>query len=392
MIKTVVAILAIAMQAINGSSVSVVAAEGAATADAVVHTVMVNISARNLSVPDSEYLAAMRAAGLENAEIPTLGSEASLIRGIISNATPGKLAALQRTADSFVGAHNGALVNIVFVGAAAECAAIEAQARERAIAALLRDARQKAQQAALTLGAPSGIEESGGCPVPGPIGGASVIDANTLKMEVTVKENADFTPSAHANEQVSVHGVGAGDAVVHNVKLRMFVSRLAATDDEILAAMRSAGVGGGTLGLPTFANGQPAPVTSATTIMRGSIDDATPDRLRTVRVALDAFVNAHQGTVTNVIFYGSSAECPAIEARARAIALSDARRRAASTGAVLFHRTALSGPLGVSETGGCPTSGDLGGAVSVSPVTMKMRITITENVTFDVLPSEAKGS
>lgn len=166
------------------------------------------------------------------------------------------------------------------------------------------------------------IDESGGCPLAGGIGGAFAIDPASLTMQVTIKESVTSpldAQSAAALGTVAVRGVGGSEGLVHNVKIRVFARDIDATNDDILAALRAAGVRN-----PDFG---PA-VKDAPFVLRGSIDNATPSSIAAVRRAIETFVTAHKGVIGSVVYYGSSEECPAIEARARAAAMEDAHRRA----------------------------------------------------------------
>jgi len=370
----IVAAVAIGLQASAPAAMSGITVEGTGTADAVVHVVKVSLYARALNVDEGEYLRAMRTAGLTDPVIPAHLPDGSVtLRGTFSDATAARLEAVRLAAEAFVTAHGGVLTQTQFVGAADECPAIEARARVNAA----DDARGKMQaeeaRAGVRSGPPVSINESGGCPLPGEIGGASLIDPVSLKMQVTVKEavTSAVGEQSAAAPVVSVRGVGGSEGAVHNVKIRVFARDIGATNDDILAALRAAGVRN-----PDFG----AAVKNAPLVLRGSIDNATPASIAAVSRAIDTFVTAHNGVIGSVAYYGSSEECPAIEVRARAVAMEDALRRARA--AATLAGGSVGAPIAVNESGGCPQLGPQGGAMTMNPYTMNMRITIAENVTY----------
>jgi hypothetical protein len=151
-------------------------------------------------------LAAMRAAGIDDAVIGPVGSNISLsgqngsgatsLRGTVRDVTPAKLERIAQAAASYVRSHPGSAVeNVNFAPRLDDCIPHEQTAR----AAALTDARRKAQAVAdlagVTIEGVLSVGESGGCPVSSepPFGNSGPFDISTLTTTVTVFENVTYS-------------------------------------------------------------------------------------------------------------------------------------------------------------------------------------------------------
>ena len=84
------------------------------------------------------------------------------------------------------------VTGVHYFGLAADCPAIEARAREAALADARRRAEAIATNGSVRLGERTTVVEGGGCPRPGPFGGAYAIDTETLSMSVPVSETVTY--------------------------------------------------------------------------------------------------------------------------------------------------------------------------------------------------------
>jgi uncharacterized protein YggE len=114
-------------------------------------------------------------------------------RGRILNAAPARLRDAQSAISSFAGGHPSmGVIRITFYGPSTACAEIEQRARDAAFT----DARHRGEEIAAEnhehLGAQLAATETGGCPPPGPFGGAFAIDAATMIMRVPVAETVTY--------------------------------------------------------------------------------------------------------------------------------------------------------------------------------------------------------
>jgi Protein of unknown function (DUF541) len=145
-------------------------------------------------------LAAMRAAGIDDAAVGPVGSQlyasnATTLRGTIRDVSRAKLDRIAQAAAAYVRAHPGvSLDNVNFFPHADDCPAQEQAARAAAIA----DARRKAQAlAALADVTIEGVlavnENSVGCPIGDqPFGGAVSFDVTTLTASIGMSESVTF--------------------------------------------------------------------------------------------------------------------------------------------------------------------------------------------------------
>ncbi|BDE07299.1 hypothetical protein WPS_25750 [Vulcanimicrobium alpinum] len=156
---------------------------------------------------DDSVLAAMKAAGIDDAAVGIPGPQISLgpnqptqLRGTIRNASPAKLASIARAASAYVQSHPGTAIDgVQFFARLDDCAMVEQTAR----AAALADARRKAQaiaaSASVGLGSVAGVVETGGCASDGsPLdpSGRQYVDVDTLTARVSVVESVTFAIAA----------------------------------------------------------------------------------------------------------------------------------------------------------------------------------------------------
>jgi Protein of unknown function (DUF541) len=176
---------------------------------------------------------------------------------------------------------------------------------------------------------------------------------------------------------ISVTGSGAGDIVARTINILAFVRGGNTKDADILAAMRAAGIDN-----PTISAGNSFVTANSPTQLRGTIHNATRERLDAIGRAAGAYVVTHPGTaIDSVQFLGVAADCSAVEERAREAAFAEAQRRAKAIAAIAG--VVIGQPLSVNESGGC-FSGNSGGT-AVDAQTLEMHITVYEYVTFSIV-------
>jgi uncharacterized protein len=152
---------------------------------------------------DAAVLAAMRAAGIEDAAIGPSGSQLYLnngapttVRGTIRDVSDAKLKRVALAAADYVRTHPGTTIdNIGFSPRLDDCAQLEQTARVAAFADARRRAIAVAAAAGVGLGEVMNVSENGGCPSdsdlanPGP---QQPLDLATLTTTVSVFENVTF--------------------------------------------------------------------------------------------------------------------------------------------------------------------------------------------------------
>jgi uncharacterized protein YggE len=174
---------------------------------------------------------------------------------------------------------------------------------------------------------------------------------------------------------ITATGHGIANAVVTTALVRVVAGGVA-DESGLVEAIRAAGVEN-----PVAERGRPRPDGVALLGIRGRVSDATHARLDAVAAAVTRYGKTHSGTsIVDIRFYGTAADCPAIEQRAREAALADARRRARAIAET--NSTPLGAQLAVAETGGCPRVGPSGGAFAIDVATMSMRVVVEQTVTF----------
>jgi hypothetical protein len=165
---------------------------------AIAHDVNVAVYVRGGAGTDTEVLAAMRAAGIEN---PTVSSSGNIVnanssvalRGAIRDISHEKIDAISKAAIAFIMKHPGTNIDSVsFYGASVDCPAVEANARVVAFAEAQRRARAIAALAGVKVGLPTSVTESGGCMTSGQTSNFPV-DPQTFMMRVIVYENITYS-------------------------------------------------------------------------------------------------------------------------------------------------------------------------------------------------------
>jgi hypothetical protein len=168
------------------------------TSEALAHDVNVVVYVRGGTGTDTEAIAAMRAAGIENPTVTSpsyiVNANSSLaLRGTIRNVSHEKLDAIGKAAFAFAIAHPGTNIDSVqFFGTSMDCPAVETQARVAAFAEAQRRARAIAALAGVKIGTPTSVTENGGCITNGQTSNFPV-DAVTFLMRVTVNENITYS-------------------------------------------------------------------------------------------------------------------------------------------------------------------------------------------------------
>jgi uncharacterized protein YggE len=177
---------------------------------------------------------------------------------------------------------------------------------------------------------------------------------------------------------ITVRGAASDAGVVRVAAVNVYVRGIEGNQDEWISVMRAAGVEN-----PVVVAGAVQGAPRATHTLRGTLGPATPANLMAIQAAVMTFAKTNAGAeLIGVYFFGDNTECPAIEERARAGALADARRRAQAIAAVAH--VSLGAPVVVDESGGCPRTGPAGGGYVVDPRTMTTRIPVVETVTFAI--------
>ena len=118
-------------------------------------------------------------------------------------------------------------------------------------------------------------------------------------------------------------------------------------------------------------------------LLHGHANAPSRATIDAVSRAAAAFEASHpEMGISELSFYGLASECPAIEQRARAAALDDARQRAEEIAATSnAHAGALTADV---ESGGCQRPGPFGGVLPIDPLTLTMRVSVQEVVTFGI--------
>jgi len=188
---------------------------------------------------------------------------------------------------------------------------------------------------------------------------------------------------------ITVVGTASAEGPAHTVRVSMNVRGIENIEDELLSAMRSAGVTDGAYTANQFGQvGAGVPRT-----LRGTVRDATRERLAAVDRATQSFAATHRGVTFDLVqYFGDSGDCPAIEARARLAAFDDAKRRAGAI--ATLSGVGVGAATSVSESGGCPALGQPVGfapngfpnsAFPIDPQTLMMRVNMTESITFELV-------
>ena len=170
------------------------------------------------------------------------------------------------------------------------------------------------------------------------------------------------------------------------VKTLQFIATTRGNTDEaaVLAAMRAAGIvdpSMGPLGSSVSAN-QP-------TMLRGTIPNATEQKLEHVASAAAEYVRQHPGTtIDSVTFAAKLDDCGAAEQGARTAAFAEARRRGDAIAALAG--LVIDGVQSVNEFGGCPaTDGPQAGPSGpIDLATLTTTIGVTETITYAVSAAE----
>ncbi len=149
-------------------------------------------------------LAAMRAAGIEDAAVGPIGAQVSngnqtLLRGIVRDVSRAKLDRINEAAAAYVRAHPGASVdNVNFSARVDDCSGPEQTARTAAFAEVRRKAQAIAALAGVALDGIAAVNETGGCPVSqdNPFVNAGLpLELATLTATVSVSETVTFAVS-----------------------------------------------------------------------------------------------------------------------------------------------------------------------------------------------------
>lgn len=156
---------------------------------------------------EAAALAAMRAAGIDDAVIGPPGSQISngtqsMLRGTVRDVTRAKLERIALAGADFMRTHPGITMDGVNVFPATEgCSVHEQAAREAAFADARRKAQAIAALAGLTLDGIAAVNEVGGCPNAGDpptfgYGPSGPFDLATLTASISVTESITFAVSA----------------------------------------------------------------------------------------------------------------------------------------------------------------------------------------------------
>jgi uncharacterized protein YggE len=179
------------------------------------------------------------------------------------------------------------------------------------------------------------------------------------------------TQAGAPQDAIRVTGLGTATGTVDSAIVRV---GLRGFDDpsELVAGLRSAGVADAMS--DRTANGW---------LLHGHANALSRTTIDAVSRVAAAFGARHQQMeISEISFYGLASACPAIEQRARAAALDDARQRAEEIAATSnAHAGVLTADV---ESGGCQRPGPLGGVLPIDPLTLTMRVSVQEVVTFGI--------
>ncbi|HEY4440170.1 MAG TPA: SIMPL domain-containing protein [Candidatus Elarobacter sp.] len=219
-----------------------------------------------------------------------------------------------------------------------------------------------------------------------------------MKTRIAIAVLVLFPLAAGAQVPVPVRqpvtGPAAGITVLGRASVRVPVrtvrflayARGIADEQDVLSAMRSAGVEDPILGPGGFGNGS-----NGQTLVRGTITGASRAKLERIAAAAADYVRAHPGlALDNVQFAPRLDDCATFEETARTQAIADARRRA---GAIAAAAGLALGPVtGVNENGGCQPEQDPpffnGPGAGLDVATLTSALQLTEVVTFAAAPVE----
>jgi len=190
-------------------------------------------------------------------------------------------------------------------------------------------------------------------------------------------------PRAVPAAGITVMGHGSTKVVV---KTLQFVAMTRGNADEpaVLSAMRAAGIVDPSIGPAgsSISNNQP-------TMLRGTIPNASREKLQHIATAAAEYVRAHPGSsIDNVNFFPRLDDCAAPEQVARTAAFADARRKGEALAALAG--LSIDGVQSVSESGGCPVVSDsqqFGPGTQFDLGTMTTTIIVYDTVTFGVAPA-----
>jgi uncharacterized protein YggE len=181
---------------------------------------------------------------------------------------------------------------------------------------------------------------------------------------------AQTPPAAATPDGIRVTGVGTATGQVDTAIVRLGVRGFDDPSD-LVAGLRSAGVPDATI--ERTADGW---------LLHGHAGLSRTTISAVSRLA-DTFDKTHQQMgISELSFYGLASDCPVIERRARAAALDDARRRAEEIAAASSAHAGA--PTAVVESGGCQRPGPYGGVFPIDPLTLTMRVSVLEAVTFAI--------
>jgi uncharacterized protein YggE len=200
--------------------------------------------------------------------------------------------------------------------------------------------------------------------------------------------SAQIIPQAVPPERAAGITVSGGATVRYPVKTLAVVAQARGNNDEqaVLDAMRAAGVDDPVIG-PI--GGQFSP--GMQTVLRGTVHNATREKLERLQRAAADFARSHPGTTFDgASFFAAPDACAAHENEVRAAALADAKRKAQAIAALAG--VTIEGIAAVSENGGCPIAGDpyTPSGRSGPPLdlgTLTASLTMSENVTFAIAPA-----
>lgn len=198
-----------------------------------------------------------------------------------------------------------------------------------------------------------------------------------------VGANAQGVPPRGISTGITVVGHGS---VRVPVKTLQFIATTRGNTDEaaVLAAMRAAGVVDPSMG-PLGASIS----TSQPTMLRGTIPNATEEKLEHIGLAAAEYMRQHPGTtVDNVTFAPRLDDCGTPEQAARTAAFAEARRKGEAIAALAG--LAIDGVQSVNETGGCPATPDapqFGPSGPLDLGTLTTTIAVTDTITFAVSPA-----
>jgi uncharacterized protein len=197
----------VAVPTVAPSRVGGISVAGRGFVRAPVKTVQFVAFAHGPATQDDAIIAAMRAAGIDDPTIGSVGSQLSLqpnapvgLRGTIRDVSHAKLQKIGMAAADYVRAHPGSSIDSVqFTARIDDCAAIEESARTAALADARRKATAIAAAAGVTLGAVDGVVESGGCAQQFAntldLGPSQPVDLDSLTTVITVFEQATYSIS-----------------------------------------------------------------------------------------------------------------------------------------------------------------------------------------------------